>query len=336
MRLTALLALVFVPLALAAAPAPKAAPSRVLVVSAYKDGNYDVFLVQPATGEVKNLTENKAADTDPIWSPDGARIAFVSDREGGPDIWTMKPDGSDLAQLTKKQGKCSGLKWSPDGSRIAFVSPVNNVDQVHTVELKTGKVTQVTNAPTASKQPAWSPDGERLSIADYGGRYYTYSVTADGRDKVRFTDANGGLDANWSPDGKRIAYVAITGTEGGWRLFTVGADGKDRKQLTKTANTYGNVYPRWSPDGKRISFGELDANGVLQVAVMDSDGGEPKVITTGPAMHVYTRWSPDGRALSYNRVEKDKPWALVVSAADGSDAKELIRNVGGIAEWKPR
>src|SRR5262245_40675236 len=122
MRFLALFAFVLV-LALApasAAPIPKGGPPRVLVVSSNKGGNWDVYLVVPATGEAKNLTDHKSADTDPIWAPDGSRIAFVSDREGGQDIWTMKSDGTDLQQLTKKQGSCSYLRWSPDGKSIAF------------------------------------------------------------------------------------------------------------------------------------------------------------------------------------------------------------------------
>src|SRR4051794_33886107 len=94
----------------AAAPAPKAGPPRVIAVASNKGGNWDIYLVQPGTGEVKNLTQSKAANSNPVWSPDGKRIAFASDREGGLDIWTMAADGTDVQQLTKKQGSCSGLK----------------------------------------------------------------------------------------------------------------------------------------------------------------------------------------------------------------------------------
>lgn len=318
-----------------AAPAPKAGPPRVLVVSSSKGGNWDIYLVQPGTGEVKNLTDHKAADTDPIWAPDGSRIAFVSDREGGPDVFTMKPDGSDVQQLTKKQGSCSNLRWSPDGSRIAFVSLKNGRDQVHTVEVATGKVAQLTTDALAARQPAWSRDGKKLSFSSYTGRYSTYTMNADGSEKVKLTDDNGGLDAAWSPTGDRLAYVAITAQPQGWKVFTVGADGKNLKQLTKSANNYGNVYPQWSPDGTKIAFGEL-VDGVLQVAVMKADGSEQKVITS-KHQHAYTRWSPDGKSISVTRYEKGKAAALWVYDADGENGKELITNVGQpAAEWKPK
>jgi Tol biopolymer transport system component len=335
MRTLALPALLSAPLLLAAAPAPKQGPPRLLVVASNKSGNWDIYVVQPATGEAKNLTDDKAVDYAPAWSPDGLRIAFVSDRDGAPGIWTMKPDGTDLKPLAKKQ-KATDLKWSPDGSRIVFTAPANNVDHIHTVDATTGKVTQLTDGAVPHRQPAWSPDGTRLSVSMYEGRYSTHTMTADGRDKEKLSDANGGLDAHWSSDGKKVVYVAYTAGPNGWKIYTVGADGKGHKQLTKSANTYGNVYPRWSPDGKLFSFGELDADGVLQVGVMSTEGGDIKVITKGPAQHVYTRWAPDGRSLSYTRNEAGKPASLVVSAPDGEDAKVVMTHVGGIAEWKPK
>ncbi len=342
MRFLALFAFACSPALVPAAPAPKAGPPRVLAVSSSKGGNWDIYLVQPGTGETKNLTDHKAADTSPIWSPDGKRIAFVSDREGTPDIWTMAADGTDVQQLTKKQGSCSGLRWSPDGSRIAFVSAKGGRDDVYTVEVATGKVAQLTTDAAAARQPAWSPDGKKLSYASYSVQYATYTMSADGSDKAKLTDANGGLDAAWSPDGKRVAYTAyLYGQKPGFRLFKVGADGKGTKQLPTAPNSFGNVYPQWSPDGTKIAFGEL-VNGMVQVAVIGADGGEVKVITKGDGMaHEYARWSPDGKSLSYLRTyrgpgKKDVPPALYVSDAEGANAKELITHVGGTGEWKPK
>ena len=341
MRFAVLVALACAPL-LVAAPAPKAGPPRVLLVSSSKDGNWEIYLVQPGTGETKNLTENKAADTEPVWSPDGKQIAFISNREGGPDIWTMKADGSDPKQLTKKQGSCSSLRWSPDGSQIAFASAKSGREQIYTADATTGKVTQLTEAAAPSRQPAWAPDGKRLSYSHYAGQFATYSMSADGSDKRQVTDTKGGVDAAWSPDGKRLAYTAyLHGQAPGFRLLTIGADGKGAKQLTTTANPFGNVYPQWSPDGSKIAFGEL-VSGVVQVAVISADGGEVKVITKGEGWaHEYTRWSPDGKSLSYVRTyrglgKKDVPPALFVSDPNGENVKELITHVGLTGEWKPK
>jgi TolB protein len=342
-RFAALIALAATPFLLAA-PVPKAGPPRLLVVSSAKDGNWEIYLVQPGTGETKNLTENKAADTEPVWSPDGARIAFISDRAGFRDVWTMKADGTDARQLTEKLGSCSTLRWSPDGSKIAFVSAKSGQEQIYVAEVATGRMVQLTDFNVPSRQPAWSPDGKRLTYSHYAGQYSTYSMNPDGTNKRQVTDANGGLDAAWAPDGKRLAYTAyLHQQKPGFRLFTVGGDGKNVKQLTTNANGFGNVYPQWSPDGSKIAFGEL-VDGVVQVAVVSADGGEAQVITKSAGemwAHEYARWSPDGKSLSYVRTyrgpgKKDVPPALFVSDADGANAKDLITHAAGTGEWKPK
>lgn len=347
LRFATLIALALAPSLLPAAPAPKAGPPRLIAVASNKGGNWEIYLVQPGTGETKNITENKAADTEPAWSPDGKRIAFISDRDGGREIWLMNQDGTEVQQLTKKSGGCTSLRWSPDGKLIAFVSAkrgANNVfkDDIHTVEVASGTVKQLTADPAPCRQPAWSPDGKRLSFSYYSAQYSTYSMNADGTDKRSVTDSKGGLDAAWAPDGKRLAYTAyLFEQKAGFRLFTIGADGKDVKQLTTNANSFGNVYPRWSPDGSKIAFGEL-VNGIIQVAVVNADGGDAKVVTKGEGWaHEHVRWSPDGKSLSYVRIyrgvaKKDASPALIVSDPDGGNAKELLTHIGLTGEWKPK
>lgn len=332
--LTGLLCALTVGSVIPAAPAPKAGPPRVLVVSSNKSGNWEIYLVQAGTGEVKQLSDNKASDTQPIWSPDGKRIAFISDRAGEPDIWVMSADGTEPEQLTKKCGGCSRLRWSPDGKQIAFNGQDQGIAQIMTVGLATGKVNQLTTGSVACWYPSWSPDGKRLSFSYLPGRTLIYTMTADGKDPTELTDVRGCLDAVWSPNGQQLAFTA-KGTEGEWQAFTINADGKNKKQLTQTANNYGGRGPQWSPDGNFISFGELVA-GKLQVAVMRADGNDPKVITS-KHQHTATRWSSDGKSISYTRCEMGQPAALWVSDANGANAKELLTHVGNpAAEWKPK
>jgi TolB protein len=77
------------------------------------------------------LTNTPAKSFSPAWSPDGKRIAFVSNREGNREIYAMNADGSNVARLTNDLGEDSSPAWSPDGKQIAFVSNRGGKRQIY-------------------------------------------------------------------------------------------------------------------------------------------------------------------------------------------------------------
>jgi TolB protein len=328
MRLVALIALAVVPTLLPAAPVPKAGPPRLIVASSHKDGLWGIYVVHPDTGESKRLTDPRKACYGATWAPDGKRIAFGCHS----GIWTMNADGTDARQLTEGGGE---RQWSPDGKRFAFMLK-DGKERIHIADVATGKLTQLTDGSVPHGQLAWSPDGKRLLYATRGGQGEVHTISADGTDDQKVTDTNGGWEAAWSPDGKRITYTAfLSAPAPGWRVFTVGADGKGRKQLTTGANADGNVFPQWSPDGNLIAFTDL-VDGVFQLGVVSAAGGETKIITSGPLAHSCPKWSPDGKSLCYLRTEKAKRPELVVSDPDGANAKVVLTHVGDTVEWLPK
>ena len=85
--------------------------------------SYDELYVMDADGSnPTNLTQDAGDDGYPAWSPDGQRIAFVSERDGNPELYVMDADGSNPTRLTQDAGRDGSSAWSPDGQRIAFVS----------------------------------------------------------------------------------------------------------------------------------------------------------------------------------------------------------------------
>ena len=87
-----------------------------------RDGNFEIYVVDPdATGSAR-LTNDPATDTDPAWSPEGRRITFTTTRNGNDDIYLMSADGTGQVQLTSSPGRDSNSTWSPGGRNIAFAS----------------------------------------------------------------------------------------------------------------------------------------------------------------------------------------------------------------------
>jgi TolB protein len=341
-RFVVIFALGFAPALLTAAPVPKAdPPPRVLVVASSKTGDNEIYVVNADTGEAKNITNRKSSDTAPVWSPDGRRIAYISDHEGGrDDVWTMAADGSDQKRLTKMPERSSYPAWSPDGSRIAFTSwtVVQRgllIDDIYTVEVATGTVKQLTKGPVRNYTPAWSPDGKRLSYYSIPDGMLT--INADGTDARQFGMKDSSY-AVWSSDGTRIAYTnhqLMPKPPEGYKLFVAGADGKDAKLVVQSDAWL--LRPRWSPDGKQILFARRVDSDTHQLAVVGADGGDVNVIaeTQGYLSH---RWLPDGKSVSYVRAPKDKPPELVIDDAAGGKPKVILTHVlwSSPGEWKPK
>jgi Tol biopolymer transport system component len=81
-----------------------------------------IYAVPLAGGAPRQLTTEGKSNERPRWSPDSARIAFVSDRSGSSQIWLMKADGSALKQVTNLSTEAGGVLFSPDGKRLVFTS----------------------------------------------------------------------------------------------------------------------------------------------------------------------------------------------------------------------
>lgn len=167
---------------------------RSVAVTLSKDGQPEIYLLDPNTGAIqKRLTNNWAIDTSPSWSPDGRRLAFVSDRHGSPQIWTMNADGSDQKRITFQGEYNQTPDWSPRGDKIAFTArDERNVFDIFTVSVDDGSIERLTQNQGNNEEPTWSPDGRYLAFTSTRtGTSQLWIMTGDGRVQNRISVGKG-------------------------------------------------------------------------------------------------------------------------------------------------
>ena len=253
-----------------------AAQNSRIVFSTTRHPRTEIYVMDADGGNQERLTDNRAYDKFPTWSPDRENIAFVSDRDGGvPQIYVMDAHGKRTIKLTDTPEGKGDPDWSPDGERIAFTSwdgqdwwkrenpriIVMDADGNNAFKLTDGE------------HPSWSPGGRRIAFAsgyDWKDQIYVMGANGGRRERVTKSRAVKSMPA-WSPDGKRIAYMATD--EGTFHIFVIGVDGKNRVKLTH--NLEHHMDPTWSPDGRLIAYvwsPDIHVNPPAKIRLMTADG----------------------------------------------------------------
>ena len=179
------------------------ATTRVAMIDARRDVDLLVLPLDPVTHAAAGLpgvrAKSTALEQHPQFSPDGTKLAFVSERSGEREVWIADRSGEHERQLTDVPELIIGYpRWSPDGARIAFhASSSNDVRAVYSVEVATGATQRLFDGCCPG---GWSADGESLYVT-IEGKVQRIAV-ADGRRETLFQ----GETATESADGRYLLY----------------------------------------------------------------------------------------------------------------------------------
>ncbi|WP_149194061.1 amidohydrolase family protein [Luteimonas suaedae] len=328
---------------------PDWSPAQDLIAfQAFRDGNFNIWTVRSDGEGLQRLTSGHGDHRDPRFSPDGATIAFASDRAfgGSYDIWTVDRDGGEPARITDDDTiEEFEPAWSPDGTRLAFVSGTSaSGTKIEAVTLATGERSTLVTAPEGAQlfAPSWSPDGATLAYVQLQNNVSRLMVA--GQPVGEATDVFP-FPARWL-----TADTLLYTGDGGIR--TVRADGSgstripfeadirfERSDYPRKRSVFdsparhpakGIVGPALSPDGTQLTFQALNQIWVARI------GGKPRALTDDSYYKADPAWSPDGERIAYSSDKAGTQDLYVHDLATGDEQR--VTSLPGAevsAAWSP-
>ncbi len=252
-----------------------------------------IYVLDLTTSDLTQLIDNvRHGNREPLWSPDGRKIVFTSDRSGNKDIYVMNLDGSGITNLTNHQDDDEGPRWSADGGTVYFIS-----------DRKDGH----------SEIFAMDPDGSNVRQVTESG---------DDPDPIALWRAKYTV----SPHGDQLAFVRNR------KVFLVNSDGTHQRSLADIPNVprYTAREVEWSPDARWFAFeaavpdvvdGVEQSN--IDIFVANADGSDVGRLTTDPADDKSPTWSPDGTMLIFTS-NRTGGKGLYLINADGTGLTRLV------------
>ncbi|HJR41450.1 MAG TPA: protein kinase [Gemmatimonadaceae bacterium] len=275
-------------------------PSRIIVVRV-RDGAQTV------------LTDNSSLNHSPVWSPDGRRLFFLSNRHGPRDLYLINLD-RDARAVREPVRLTTGLdahsfSLSADGTRLAYAAYSTTANiwalpiPAEGASVSMERARQVTRGTQVIENMRPSPDGRWLLFdSNLAGNSDVYRMRLpDGEQERLTTDPSDDFAPDVSPDGREIAFHSWRG--GNRDVYVMPLDGGPVQRVTDTPEQ--ELFAGWSPDGVTLAFGEFasaagdtTATGSIYFSRRTPDGR-----WTAPAKRIevgfWPVWSPDGRSFAF-------------------------------------
>jgi Tol biopolymer transport system component len=299
-RLTVLAVLVLTVLAGAVHTAKANFPGADGRIAFSKDSTGEIWTIKSDGSDPKLVASPSDAnsfDTEPAWSPNGQLIVFTEYSNNGPArLWLVNNDGTNRHLLVNENpnyGDAQG-NWSPDGSRVIFRRcnfTKYEACAIYTVKVDGNGLNAITKFQANNTgndfdvKPEFSPDGKTISFSSFnrgGVQNGIYLMGAHGTGIHLITPTGlGGVDADWAPDGSKIAFWTHCCDPQPETIDTMNPDGSGITQLTSPGAEH-DLRPSYSPQGDMIAFERDSADfSTSDLMVIPANGGTPILLVSG-------------------------------------------------------
>jgi len=285
---------------------------RIAYWAVHQGGQRDIWTIPARGGDPLQVTRHSAVDWNPVWSPDGRHLYFVSDRGGSMNLWRVAVDErAGQVQGTPEPVTTPSVysqhpSFSGDGRRLAYVQLINRVHlQQVGFDAESGKTAGprrwVMQGPRLIRNPDLSADGEWFVFDSIDNKQEDLFVTrGDGTGLSQITqDVYKDRAPRWSPDGEKIAF--LSDRSGEYEAWMINPDGSGLEQITHTSEDRWAQAPIWSPDGTWIAVNLQASAPIIFEVGKPWNQPPPRVASPGGDLdtaYFAWSWSPDGGKIA--------------------------------------
>lgn len=270
-----------------------------------------LWVVDPRGEKLRQLTDGAFRDSAAAFSPDGKRIAFLSNRSGASQIHVMWLDTRETLQITRGDQEPGAPIWSPDGTKIAFTSRVLDEKNLLPIQLpKSPRGATLARPAVIIDRSTWGQDGTGPVPKGSTHVFAVDAMTGGTPRQITAGDYNHQAPS-WSPDGRTLYVSGIRKPDaeflrGDSEIYAVDVATGEATALTDRRG--GDSGPRVSPDGKWIAYTGFDEKGytndVQSLYLMDSSGQGERLLAGGlPSSPSDIVWSTDSSGVYYGMEE---------------------------------
>lgn len=273
-----------------------------------RTGVPQIFMSNLDGTNLVQITQIESGACQPSWSPDGARLVFISpclrradfieNAYSDTSLFLIHAGGTGLQQLTNIPGADFEPAWSPEGDRIAFTSLRDGNKQIYVLELDSLAVTRLTelDANNENSQPAWSPDGKQIAyMMKRVGTHQLWVMSDTGQDRIQIVRSGQALwdyAPAWSADGRVILFNQRRGDSTVPRPWLMSLQYADSGTAARMNFPTPIEDVQFSPDGLWLVYEGMDNQGNRDIYFMTIAGGNRTRLTNDEAVDFDPAWRP--------------------------------------------